>query len=91
MGRLPQIMSAGRVSIQAANNSDHIAFPEEKTLPASQDSGGRRKWGRGAASSCRALRSTATRVEQNSAGPRSSLAPSNAVSHIGKESEGQKQ
>lgn len=40
-GRLPQIMSAARVSIQAPNETDRITFPEGKTRPAIQDPGER--------------------------------------------------
>lgn len=44
-GRLPQIISAARVSIQPPNRTAHIPFPEGRTCPAIQDPGERGRRG----------------------------------------------
>lgn len=62
-GRLPQIISAARVSIQAPNKTARITFPEGRTCPAIQDPGERGRRGRQEAEWHAALWSTAFPAE----------------------------
>ena len=67
MGRLPEIISAAMVSIQAPNKTAPITFPEEGTCLAIQDPEERGRRGRREAASHTALRSTALPAEHGRA------------------------